>query len=73
MIRRELGGDAQFVCIDVKDENEKFQLKLDGNSPILDGFIQGQRYRIETETDDDSQVQCKLINAKLNIILKESI
>jgi hypothetical protein len=56
MIRRELGGDAQFVCIDVKDENEKFQLQLDGNSPILDGFIQGQRYRIETETDDDSQV-----------------
>ena len=56
MIRKEHGGDTQFVCIDLKDENEKFQLKLDGNSPKLDGFIQGQRYRIETELDDDCQV-----------------
>jgi hypothetical protein len=62
MIRRELGGDIQFVCIDIKDKNEKFQLKLEGNSPKLDGFIQGQRYRIKTERDDDSQVQCKLMH-----------
>jgi hypothetical protein len=59
-IRRDLGSDTQFVCIDVKDENEKFQLKLHGKSPKLVDFIQ-QRYRIQTDSDDDFQVQCKLM------------
>jgi hypothetical protein len=27
-----------------------------GSAPKLDGFIQGPRYRIKSETDDDSQV-----------------
>jgi hypothetical protein len=26
-----------------------------GSAPKLDGFIQGPRYRIKSETDDDSQ------------------
>ncbi|CAB4042601.1 ---NA---, partial [Paramuricea clavata] len=55
-IRSGFGGYSQFICFDFKDENEKFELKLpDGSAPKLDGFIQGQRYRIKNETDDDSQ------------------
>ncbi|CAB4031959.1 Hypothetical predicted protein [Paramuricea clavata] len=55
MMRDGLGSDIQFPCIDLKYENETFLLKLDGNAPKLDGFIQGQRYRIKTEIDDDPQ------------------
>ena len=58
MIRRELGGDVQFVCVDVKDKNGKFQLKRDGNFLILDYLVQSQGYRIVI---DDFQVQCKLM------------
>ncbi|CAB4027687.1 Hypothetical predicted protein, partial [Paramuricea clavata] len=54
-IRYGFGGNTQFVCFDFKDENENFELVPDGSAPKLDGFIQGPRYRIKSETDDDSQ------------------
>ena len=53
MLRNEFGGDKQFVCFACTDENEKFWLKRCASSPILNGFIQGERYRIETECDND--------------------
>lgn len=55
-IRYGSGGKTQFVCFDFKDENEHFKLMPGGSAPKLDGFIQGPRYRIKSETDDDSQV-----------------
>ncbi|CAB4007062.1 Hypothetical predicted protein, partial [Paramuricea clavata] len=54
-IRYGSGGKTQFVCFDFKDESEHFKLMPDGRAPKLDGFIQGPRYRIKSETDDDSQ------------------
>jgi hypothetical protein len=56
MMRYEFGGDKHFFCFAYNDENEKFCLKLGGSAPKLDGFIHGQRYRIETD-DDVYQVQ----------------
>lgn len=55
MMRYEFGGDKHFVCFAYKDENEQFRLKLGRIPPKLDGFIQRERYRIET--DDVYQVQ----------------
>jgi hypothetical protein len=55
MMRYEFGGDKHFVCFSYKDENEQFRLKLGRSAPKLDGFIQRERYRIET--NDVYQVQ----------------
>ena len=53
MLRDEFGGDKHFVCFAYSDENETFQLKPCVSAPVLNDFIQRQRYRIETEVDYD--------------------
>ena len=53
MLRNEFGGDTQFVCFAFTDKNEQFRLKPCVSSPILNGFMRGERYRIETECDND--------------------
>ena len=53
MLRNEFGGDTQFVCFAHTDENENFELKPCDNSPKLNDFIHGERYRVETECDKD--------------------
>lgn len=53
----EFEGNIHFVCVAFKHENEEFRLTPGASAPKLDNFIKGQRYRIETEMDDDdSQV-----------------
>jgi hypothetical protein len=53
MLRHEYGGDKHFVCFAYQNENETFRLKPCESSPKFDDFIQRQRYRIETEFDND--------------------
>lgn len=57
--RNEYGGNVKFVCLDFKGEDEEFQLKADNDSPKLDGFIKGLRYRIETVTENESDSECE--------------
>ena len=49
LIRKELGGDTRFVCFVCGNENETFCFEHEKSPPKLNGFIQGQRYRIQTE------------------------
>jgi hypothetical protein len=53
MLRDEFGGDRHFVSVASKNETEKCRLKPGVSAPRLDDFIQRQRYRIETEIDED--------------------
>ena len=55
-LRDELGGDTHFTCFAYKSKKKRFHLKRDKDTPKLDGFLTGERYRIESnddETDDD--------------------
>ena len=51
-LRQEFGGDKHFVSFAFENENETFRLKPCDSVPLLDDFIQRQRYRIETELDN---------------------
>ncbi len=62
MMRNELGGDTRFVCFAYEDENERFCFKPGGSAPKLDGFIQGERFRIETESDDECDDEVLTVN-----------
>jgi hypothetical protein len=55
MKKKDYGGDTHFVCQATKNDNEEFRLKPDKRAPKLDGFIQGQRYRIESEVNEDDE------------------
>ena len=56
MSRTRLGGDKRFAYFDQDYDRAEFLLKKDNNAPKLDGFIKGQRYRIEIETESSTQV-----------------
>lgn len=51
-LRDELGGDTHFTCFAYKNKKERFHLKRDEDTPKLDGFLTGKRYRIETDDDE---------------------
>ena len=59
MKKNEYGVNVKFVCLDFKSEDEEFQLNADNDSPKLDGFIKGRRYRIETVAENESDSECE--------------
>ena len=56
MSRMRLGGDKHFAYFNQDYDHAEFLLKKYDNPPKLDGFIQGQRFRIEIETQSDKEV-----------------
>ena len=64
-MRSEFGGDMHFVCFDPEDANKNFRLESDRSAPKLDDFIQGQRYRIVPESEDECQVNLNTLFGQL--------
>ncbi|XP_046846609.1 uncharacterized protein LOC124440295 isoform X4 [Xenia sp. Carnegie-2017] len=58
-LRRKYGGDEvnkPFVCFNNDEQEEEFSLVLDKNTPSLDGFIKGNRFRIQSDDVRDEPV-----------------
>ena len=49
------GGRTQFICFDRGENYESFRLETNDNTPKLNGFVKGRRYRITAEDEDEDE------------------